>query len=374
MAVSERYRRAALGPFLGLFLALLATAAAAGDACRVAFDIGSSGIRAGASNSGAMPQAEVDYLAPLWAGTGLRDTVAPTIAALRELPQRGGFDAGCERIGVGFSAWRLALQQDAGELHAALARIHSESGVAVLVVSQGTEGAYAYAGAKRALGARFSTSHVLDIGGGSLQIAGASSSFGAALGQKLWQRLLCRRLRATDVAPCALQPLSGEELAAARAIAADSLQDVATALPAGVSLTATSRPVTRGILPALQRLNGTVTSPRGLRRADIGAAIERIAALTVTETAELVASPAKHAAYLLSDLLLVEELMRVTGGEYLKVAEIELNNLAGLLADDRAYAWGRRYDCYLARLRRSGEQAYASNPATCTEAEAGTVR
>lgn len=365
MFFSERPRRAALG--LGLALALLATAVAAGESCRVAFDIGSSGIRAGASNSSAMPQAEIDYFGPLWAGVGLRDAVAPTITALRELPQRGGFDAGCERIGVGFSAWRLALQQDAGELQATLARIRTDSGVAILVVPQDTEGAYAYAGAKRALGAKFTTSHVLDIGGGSLQIAGASSSFGAALGQKLWQRLLCRKLRATDATPCALQPLSGEELATARAIAAESLQGVATALPAGVSMTATSRPVTRGILPALQRLGGT---GKGLRHTDIGAAIERIAPLTVAETVELVAKPANYAAYLLSDLLLVEELMRASGVEYLKVAEIELNNLTGLLADDRAYAWGRRYDCYLDRLRRSGEQAYSSDPATCTAAEA----
>lgn len=370
MVLAELLRRAALG----LALTLLAAGPAASETCRVAFDIGSSGIRAGASNDSAMPQADIDYFGALWSGAGLGETLAPTIAALRELPQRAGFDAGCERIGAGFSAWRLAWQQDPDKLEAALARIRTNSGVPVLVVPQGTEGAYAYAGAKRALGAKFATSHVLDIGGGSLQIAGESSSFGAALGQKLWHRLLCRKLRTTDATPCALQPLSGDELAAARALAVDSLNGVATALPGSVSMTATSRPVTRGILPALKRLGGARIGPHGLRRADIGAAIERIAPLTVAETADRVASPAKHAAYLLSDLLLVEELMRVTGGEYLKVAEIELNNLAGLLADDRAFEWGRHYNCYLDRLRRSGEQAYISDPATCTQTESGTVR
>jgi exopolyphosphatase/pppGpp-phosphohydrolase len=370
MCRAERLRRAALG----LAFALQTAAAVAGDTCRVAFDIGSSGIRAGASNSKAMPQAEIDYLGPLLAGAGLREAVAPTIAALRELPRRAGFDAGCERIGVGFSAWRLALQRDADGLQAALSRIRTESGVAVLVVPQGTEGAYAYVGAKQALGAKFSTSHVLDIGGGSLQIAGESSSFGAPLGQKLWQRLLCGKLRATDATRCALQPLSGAELAAARAIAADSLQGIATALPAGVSMTATSRPVTRGILPALKHLGLARTGAHSLRRADVGAAIERIAPLTVAETAALVARPADYAAYLLSDLLLVEELMRASGVEQLNVAEIGLNNLAGLLGDDRAFAWGQRYDCYLDRLRRNGEQAYASDPATCTDAESGGAR
>jgi len=367
MAFPERRRRAALGLGLGLglALALLATAAAAGEGCRVAFDIGSSGIRAGASNSSAIPQADIDYLGALWAGNGMRDTVAPTIAALRELPQRAGFDAGCERVGVGFSALRLAWQQDAGDLQTALARIRTDSGVAVLVVPQGTEGAYAYAGAKRALGEKFTTSHVLDIGGGSLQIAGESSSFGAPLGQKLWQRLLCRQLRAADATPCALQPMNADDVAAARAIAAGNLQGVASALAGPVSMTATSRPVTRGILPALKRLGGARIGPRGLQRADIGAAIDRIAPLTVAKTAELAGSPANHAAYLLSDLLLVEALMRASGVEHLKVAEIELNNLTGLLADDRAFEWGRHYDCYLDRLRRTGEQAYLSDPSSC---------
>lgn len=370
MTAAARLRR----DLLGLALALLAAAAWAESGCRVAFDIGSSGIRAGASNSAAMPQAEIDYLAPLWAGGSLRATVEPTVAALRDLPRDAGFDPACERVGGGFSAWRLALQQDAGELLTVMARVRAESGVAVLVVPQAVEGAYAHAGARLALGPKLTTSHVLDIGGGSLQVADAGSSFGAALGQKSWHRLLCVTLRGGDAKPCALQPLSGDDLAAARRLAGERLQGLEAVLPRPVRMTAISRPVTHGILPALERLGSATTNPPALRRSDIEAAIARIAPLSLAETASLVGKPKHHAAYLISSLLLVEELLRATGSDELQVVDIELNNIAGLLADDRAYSWGRHYDCYLERLGRIGEQAWASDPATCAVTGPGSGR
>ena len=88
---------------VGLLCWVLAAAAIAGDRCRVAFDMGSSGIRAGASNSSVMASANIDYLGPQWAGRGLEETLAPTIAALDDLPAKGGFGADCERVGGGFS-------------------------------------------------------------------------------------------------------------------------------------------------------------------------------------------------------------------------------------------------------------------------------
>ena len=58
-------------------------------------------------------------------------------------------------------------------------------------------------------------------------------------------------------------------------------------------------------------------------------------------------------------------MLTATGGESLQVAEIDLTNLPGLLADDHAFACYRRYGCYLERLNMIGVDAYAREPATC---------
>lgn len=344
---------------------LISALASAAEPCRIAFDMGSSGIRAGASNRSATARADIDYLGPLLAGRGLQETVAPTIAALRDLPRQAGLTARCSRIGGGFSAWRLAAQQDAAGLVPVLRRIRKESGVAVLVIPQRREGAYGYLGARQLLGDRLTTSHVLDIGGGSMQIAGERNTFGDALGQKAWHNELCRHIRNTETSPCSLQPMSDAELAAARALLAERLKGVDAALPGPVTMTAISRPVSRGILPALKRLALPGVGPNDFSLAAVTALIDRLSRLDLEDASALAGAPATHAAYLLSDLLLVEGLMQATGGDDLQVAETDLTNLPGLLADDRAFAWSRHYDCYLQRLRRQGPAAYDSNPASC---------
>lgn len=349
----------------GLVFAFLAASTAADERCRVVFDIGSSGIRAGASNSAVTARADIDYLGPLWAGRGLEETLKPTMASLVELPAKASFDPACERVGGGFSAWRLALQSGGSDLAAILERLWSASGVAVMVIPQVQEGAYGYFGARQLLGPALETSHVLDIGGGSLQIAGAYTSFGEMLGQKVWHRHLCQEIRNSESAPCSLQPLSGDELAIARALLAEMLKDVAAALPSPVSMTAISRPVSRGVLPAVRKISGETDGRKGFQRAALSAAIERLARLSQEETAVELGGSSGHLAWLLSDMLLVEGLLQATGGEYLAVAEIDLTNIPGLLADDRAFAWQRQYGCYLERLRSLGLDAYASDPATC---------
>lgn len=356
-------------PYLRLVLAglfaLLATSAGADESCRIAFDMGSSGIRAGASGSATTTQADIDYLGPLWAGRGLEETVAPTIAALRELPDKAGFSDNCARVGGGFSAWRLAAEQDAGALAGILARIQEASGAAVLVIPQLQEGAYGYFGAQRLLGERLTTSHVLDIGGGSLQVAGPRSSYGEALGQKIWHRLLCQEIRNAESVPCELQPLTGDELAVARTLVAEKLSGVSAALPGPVTMTAISRPVSRGVLPAVARLVPAGATADSVQRSAVTAAVNQLAGATLPETMQMVGSTSRHVAFLLSDLLLVEGLLQATDGETLRVTELDLTNLPGLLADDRAYDWGQHYGCYLERLRSLGSAAYASDPASC---------
>ena len=328
--------------------------------------MGSSGIRAGASNSDKTTKAELDTLGALWAGKQPRELVGPTVAVLDALLQRGAFKRECAMLGGGMSAWRLALSHDPAALVTALARIRAYSGVAVLVIPPVQEGAYGYFAARQALGERLNTSHVLDIGGGSLQIAGERSTFATALGQKAWHRELCQALRKTDAVPCALQPLNDNELAQARALLAHKLNGITTNLPGTTAMTAISRPVSRGVLPAVRRVVGyTADNLNLLQPSDISATIARVAPLTLAATTTQTGNPAPHVSYLLSDLLLVEGLMRLTGNADLFVAEADLTNLPGLLADERAFAWQQKHDCYLQRLREKGTDAYASDPATC---------
>ena len=349
----------------GLAGCLLAAVVLAGEPCRIAFDMGSSGIRAGQSGRPEIMRADIDALAPLSAGRGLAETIPPTIAALRDLPAKGGFGEDCVRLGGGFSAWRMAAQEDRQQLATDLAAIRQASEVAVLVIPQRQEGAYGYQGARQLLGERLTTSHILDIGGGSLQIAGASHSFGALFGQKLWHRELCKTLRHSTQLPCALQPMSPQEVDSARVLLRSHLQGIARDLPQGATMTAISRPVTRGVAPAVAHL---FNRPAGLSEISptlLRATLELHAGLSLDEMAERLGSERTHAAYLISDLLLVEGLMEGTGSHDLRIAEIDLTNLPGLLADDRGYRWAAQHDCYLQRLRTIGVGAYFSDPATC---------
>lgn len=349
----------------GLFLGLLSCLAIAGEPCRVVFDMGSSGIRAGASTSRTSVSTEVDYLGAWWATHSLKGAEEQTVAALRDLPRLGGFAADCQKVGGGFSAWRLAAQANADELADLLARIRLASGVAVLVIPQRQEGAYGYSGSREMMGDRLATTHVLDIGGGSLQIAGERTSFGDALGQKIWHRELCRKLRNAESATCGLQPLSETEVAAARSLVQDRLKAANDALAGPVTLTAISRPVSRGILPALKHLAAEGVDPSGFKLTALANVIDRLAPKSLDEIASISGNGPSHAAYLISDMLLVEGLLRATSGTYLNVAEIDLTNIPGLLNDTQAFAWEQRYDCYLDRLRRLGVPAYDSEPAAC---------
>jgi len=349
----------------GLIGLLLALAAWAEAPCRIAFDLGSSGIRAGASEQSATARRDIDYLGPLWAGRSLAETIGPTIFALRDLPAEAGFGRDCLRIAGGFSAWRLQAEQDAELLATLLGRIQLASSVAVLVIPQNSEGRYGYFGAQQRLGAQLTTSHILDIGGGSLQIAGQERSFGTALGQQAWRRLLCQTLRDNAAADCPLQPLSQAELASAAELLKQKLAGLADTLGDAVSLTAISRPVTQGIMPAVTKLQGLSADASLLPRPALQASIAILSEWSLAETSQRLGIPEKFAAYLLSDMLLVDGLLQATGADHLAVAELSLTNLPGLLADERALAWAQHYDCYLQRLRQSGIAAFDSDPATC---------
>jgi exopolyphosphatase/pppGpp-phosphohydrolase len=260
----------------------------------------------------------------------------------------------------------LAWQQAAGDTLALMARLQAETRVAVLVMPQSVEGAYAYASARQVLGARLSTSHVLDIGGGSLQIAGARSTYGLALGQKSWHQLLCTTLRQSALATCELQPMTAADLQTARLLLDEKFSGMAASLGPLTTLTAISRPVTRAVAPAVRLLTeGKTESPDPLSAQDISTAISTMAGLSGDKTATLVAAPANYVTYLLSDMLLLEGLLRATGSAHIQVIEGTLSILPALLSDDKAFQWSARYGCYLERFKASGPDAYLSDPATC---------
>jgi exopolyphosphatase/pppGpp-phosphohydrolase len=227
---------------------------------------------------------------------------------------------------------------------------------------QSVEGAYAFESARQVLGSRLSTSHVLDIGGGSLQIAGLQSAYGQDLGQKTWHRTLCESLPNTG-SPCKLQPMSAANLQLARALMDDRFKDAA-ALGPNTTMTAISRPVTRGVLPAMKRL-GAVRSTDTLDAGDLALVIDKIRALTIEETAMRTGTPLVYARYLLSDMLLIQGLLRSIGIPKINVMEGALNVLPALLTDDIAFRWSDRYDCYLERFNAQGPKAYFSDPETC---------
>lgn len=365
-SAARRARRLLLAALAGGLLAACGSAppAPAGASCRVAFDLGSSGIRAGASDSEATVQADQDSLGLLQADPGLDTLADRTAETLDRLVRQGGYPDRCPRLGGGFSAWRLALELDPIRLAERLAQIQARSGVAVLVLSPEQEGRYAYQGSRRLLGDRLTTSHVLDIGGGSLQIAGEKRSFAAPLGQKSWHRLLCEHLRDTTEVPCQLQPMNERDLTRARALIAVRIADAG--LPRETTLTAISRPVSRGLLPAVRQLAATAGEPQSsLRRRELQAAIAQLAPLDLSATIARTGAAPSHAAYLFSDLLLVDGLMRLAADGELHIAEASFSNVPGLLADDQAYAWYGRYACYLQRLADGGIAAFVSDPATC---------
>ncbi len=137
---------------VGLVCCLAGLQSLAGDTCRIAYDIGSSGIRAGSTASPEIVRTDLDFL-----GRRFETLVDPTIAALNRLPTRAGFPSDCVRLGGGFSAWRLAVEMQQDALIAMLREVRARSRVAILVIPQQEEGRYGYIGSRQLLGETSST-------------------------------------------------------------------------------------------------------------------------------------------------------------------------------------------------------------------------
>lgn len=365
-----------------LWAAGMAMTGVAAEECRVAFDIGSSGMRVGGNASPGSVKTSIDYLGDVWADQRLDTTVDATATALRDLPAQAGLGADCIRVAGGFSAWRLALDMgQRREVVETLGELHGRSGVAVFVIPQAVEGAYGYASARERLGGQLRTSHILDIGGGSLQIANGRTSWGTDLGQKSWHREFCLIVRGNSDGVCQVQPLSAAERRAAGQFLAKRLAPAHQALPGKLQLTAISPPVSRSVFPLLRylasqgRLGKGRVDERGFNLGAVNGALDVITGIDGAAWREILGHChaglpeslclANFGEYLASDLLLVQALMSSLGVNHLDVAEADINNVPGLLGDERAFRWAANYACYLARLDRQGVDAYLSDPASC---------
>lgn len=364
---------------LGLTLALaLSACAAVPPACRVGFDIGSSGIRVGASDSELKGRVSIDYLTDVWADNLINDTVEATVTALRDLAP----NQGCVAVAGGYSAWRLATEKGGADKVADTLRdLRERTGVSVYVIPQAVEGGYGYFAAKRHLGERLATPYILDIGGGSLQFATAESGWGTALGQKAWRRAFCAEIKGDTNTNCAANPVGADAMAQSRRVLMPQVTDAKAALGSGIAVTAISTPVVKTIHPILTYLTERKTITAG--QVDAGGfdrvALESaIAFLGTRDNAGVLAAlngcnegaakplcRARFVSNFVTDMLLLQSFMEGLGITRMLVAEAEVTNVPGILADERALAWADKYPCYLARLRTQGVDAYLSDPGSC---------
>lgn len=370
-------RMTILLPALAVVLITLSAAGRAAEPCRVGVDLGSSGFRLERQGHAGTARADIATLKDVWANGTVSATVEETVERLNAARRQLGVPMDCRAVGGGYSAWRLAVDKGgAATLAAVLRDLRHRTGIAVLVVPQDREGAHAFHSAALALGSRLRTGTVLDLGGGSLQVVTSSGGRGVALGQKSWLRLFCERIRGAAGGECAANPVGEAGETAARSLLAGQLAGLGAASRGDRALTAVSIPVTRGLHPALRHLAATSpgfageVDPDGFDKVALDSAIALLrdaddAGIRARLDGCRTGCAPRFAATLVTDMLLVGAVMESLEAGRMEVAEADVNNVAGLLADPRAEAWAARYPCYLSRLAAQGVDAYGGDPSGC---------
>ncbi|MBF0611835.1 MAG: hypothetical protein G8345_16845 [Magnetococcales bacterium] len=352
------------------------------DECRVGFDVGSSGLRVGTLESKETAKTGVDFLADVWSDNIINLTVDATVEAMTTLPEKIN-KKGCHGVAGGYSAWRYAMEKGKPEqVVETLKEIQSRSGVYLFVIPQDVEGSYGYVAAKEALGDRLTTSHILDIGGGSMQIASKDGGWGTALGQKAWMKLFCEKVKQEKVDVCQPNPVGKAALETYQSILAPYTFEAKNSLKVdgAFAITAVSTNVVNTTLPVLDHLvnlkksvAGRVTADGFDRQALQGA----IALLSNKDDKALLATldgclwqekafcDGKFIKSFVTDMLLVHAFMEALGLDWLHVGQANITNIPGILQDSRPLAWSKNYPCYLKRLQEQGSKAFNSDPGTC---------
>jgi exopolyphosphatase/pppGpp-phosphohydrolase len=262
----------------------------------------------------------------------------------------------------------MAASKDGGLLAEVIRDIYAQTGVPLLVIPQDREAIFGYVGAHSLLGDQLLTSHVLDLGGGSLQIASAKESFGLPLGQKTWHETLCVKFRGKS--QCDLQPMAEAEIEVARDFALLQFRGIQEKFSEPIDLTAVSRPVTRTLAPVVQGLTGGISEKKYFTLNALVASIDIVAKQTSASLADgavVAGVSSRYIQFVLTDMLLVEGLLKSIGASDLRFAEIELTNVPGLIADSQVSGWRGDFDCYLKRFQNQGEAAFYTDVSTCRQ-------
>ncbi|MBF0422551.1 MAG: hypothetical protein HQL73_06120 [Magnetococcales bacterium] len=359
----------------------LAVQTAPAETCLVGFDVGSSGIRAGSPTSETTAKVKADYLADVWQDNRIDATNETTITAFISLPKKLGL-TGCLGLAGGYSAWRLAMENgNPGDVAKTLAEFRRRGGVYFFIIPQDVEGSYGYTAAQKILGERLRTPFIIDIGGGSLQIASRRKGWGAPLGQKSWRKLFCQQVKGSKTNDCSPNPVGPQAVELARQVLAPFVAEARSTLGQGFELTAVSPLVVHGMFPLLRTLAQTqpniaagVDATR-FSRVALAEAIHRLAHLDDSGLANWLAHlaathglPASQKTFIpthVTDMLLLYTLMEGLDIERVEVGEADITNVPGILADPRPREWSRHYFCYLQRLQQQGINAFLSDPNTC---------
>lgn len=382
-------RPLAVPAFAFALLCLAVPSAQAADipqGCMIGFDIGSSGLRVGLSDASGVRESHqrisVDALGDVWAHGGLTDSIAPTVAALRDMPAQQDFPSECRKVAGGYSAWRLAAEKNGpAQLAERLRSIHQASGAFVFVIPQRVEGRYGYIAARRTLGAALTTPYILDIGGGSLQIAGENGGWGAALGQNAWRKLYCQADDAQAAPDCALNPLGDQAKAKAQHLLADDIAQARRTLGSGFSATGVSISIVHGMHPLLLFYAKTGVIPadsadaQGFDRTGLDAALAHLGRLNDDQIAADLAQCRQSlgtrecdphfAAVTAGNMLLLDTLMTGLAIDRLQVGEADITNVPGILADTDVRRWTNHYECYLSLLAAMGPDALTTPAPAC---------
>lgn len=387
MTASSRNVRRLFTPFIVLVAFGLASPTHA-DECRIGFDVGSSGIRMGPARHPEKAKVAIDYLGDVWPDHEINTTVEATIQAFRELPGKGGAPEGCQPVAGGYSAWRFALQKgDPAQLVETLRQIHAQTGVPLFVIPQDVEGTHGHLAARQSLGEKLTTPFILDLGGGSLQIAGEQSGWGADLGQKAWRKLYCEQVKKNKDPACSPNPVGEKAVEETLRLLQPRFEETVKAVGTELNITAISAPVVKTIHPVLKYLaddrqaipSGGVDE-RGFDRATLLDAIGLLQEMDDTGLNRLFNDPLTHPGQpvcdirylstLVTDMLLIHAIMENLEIQRLEVAFASITNVPGLIADPRAEAWRNHYPCYLEKLLTLGVDAYKADPANCPVAPA----
>ncbi|MBF0425095.1 MAG: hypothetical protein HQL66_04670 [Magnetococcales bacterium] len=370
------------GGMVLLLILLFAGSEALAQGCRIGFDLGSTGVRVGSATHPEQAKVAIDYLADIRANHAIDRTIEPTIEALTTLPKVANLPADCTAVAGGYSAWRLALREASpARLAATLRTIHERTHVALFIIPQDVEGNYGYLAAKSLLGAALKTPFILDLGGGSMQIAGATSGWGSDLGQKSWHDLFCKQIQGNSDPVCPANPVGGKAPGRAATLLAPQVAAAKAALGTGLTLTAVTPPVVNAVHPVVRFLaethRGVTTAvdAQGFSHAALVQAIAQLATrdnAAITElldgcreqTGQPICAP-RLLPMLVTDMLLLHAFMDGLGIARLEVAAAGINNVPGILADPRAAAWAGHYPCYLQKLAEIGGEAFKADPRAC---------